>query len=113
MNIEQVTINKAQLLRADIDDTVFIETLAALPYVDSILLFGSRATETFSPFSDMDIAIDCPKASASQWHEITEIVERAYTLLKIDVVRYDTLKEGFFKRQIDDKHVILYAKRHG
>ncbi len=106
-------IHHALLKDADIDDTDFLRDIAALPYVERILLFGSRTTQDYMEGADLDIAVDCPDASDEEWHHITDIAERAYTLLSIDCVRLDTLKDGFFKEQILQHSKVICDKRGG
>lgn len=72
----------------------FIDRLKALPYVEAIYLYGSRARGEHSSRSDIDLAIRCPSASRKDWLKILEIIENSDTLLEIDCVRLDELKEG-------------------
>jgi predicted nucleotidyltransferase len=88
----------------------FFETLASLPFVKKIFLFGSRAKGTNEARSDIDLAIDCPKATVYDWNSIMEIIENADTLLKIDCVRFDRIKSKKFKDAILQDHVILFER---
>jgi len=72
----------------------FIDRLKALPFVEAIYLYGSRARGDHSPRSDIDLAILCPSASRKDWLKIIEIIEESDTLLEIDCVRLDELKDG-------------------
>lgn len=72
----------------------FFRRLAALPFVDAIWLFGSRARGTARPRSDIDLAILCPRADWRDWDLVERIVEEADTLLRIDCLRWDELQEG-------------------
>jgi predicted nucleotidyltransferase len=72
----------------------FFRRLAALPFVDAIWLFGSRAQGTARPRSDIDLAILCPRADWRDWDLVERIVEEADTLLRIDCLRWDELQEG-------------------
>lgn len=86
----------------------FLNELKALPYVDRILLFGSRARGDYMETSDIDIAITCPHASPQEWLKIIDIVEEADTLLKIDCIRWDELPcESPTKKNILVEGVIL------
>jgi len=88
----------------------FWQRLAQLPFVKAIYLFGSRARGDDAAKSDIDLAVSCPDASVSQWQQVLDIVEDADTLLSIDVVRYDLLKNGAFKQQIDQNKKVVYAR---
>jgi predicted nucleotidyltransferase len=72
----------------------FIDRLKALPFVEAIYLYGSRARGDHSPRSDIDLAILCPYASHKDWLKVLEIVEESDTLLEIDCIRLDELKDG-------------------
>lgn len=66
-----------------------VEVLSGFPYVDAVLLFGSRARGDNHPRSDVDLAIVCPNASPAEWLVILNEVEQAETLLPIDCIRLD------------------------
>lgn len=68
--------------------------MAALPFVEAIWLYGSRARGQHRERSDIDLAISAPGASEAQWQQVLNLVEDADTLLQIDCVRLDTLPEG-------------------
>ena len=67
----------------------FIEQIQALPFVEAIYLYGSRARGTERPRSDIDLAIVCPTADSRQWQQILDIVAEADTLLEVDCLRLD------------------------
>lgn len=73
----------------DITQYKFIPKIQNLPFVEKIILFGSRAKKTNRKMSDFDIAIICPDATNAEWNQILEIIENADTLLPIDCVRFD------------------------
>jgi len=76
----------------------FVDRIAALPFVDAVWLFGSRARGDAAPTSDIDLAVACPRATPAQWHEILGIVEDADVLLPIDCVRLDEAPEALRSR---------------
>ena len=67
----------------------FVSQLAALPFVEAIWLFGSRARGDHRERSDIDLAIECPSASEAQWQQVLAIIDEADTLLPIDCLRLD------------------------
>jgi len=85
----------------------FIEQLKSLPFVEEVWLYGSRSRKDNIERSDIDLAIVCPKATDNDWLEIQKIIEEADTLLEIDYVRFDKLKEGKFKERIKQEKVKL------
>jgi predicted nucleotidyltransferase len=89
----------------------FINKIASLPFVDKILLYGSRARGDAHSRSDIDLAIECPKAMLAEWIMILDIVENADSLLNIDCVRFDNLKpENPLRISIERDKFILYTK---
>lgn len=93
----------------NIADEPFFTKLTQFEGVEHIYLYGSSARGEAGAHSDVDIAIDCPTASAETWNNITQFLEQVPVLDKIDVVRFDTLEEGVFKEQIQRDMVVLYG----
>ncbi|MBP9725953.1 MAG: nucleotidyltransferase domain-containing protein [Gammaproteobacteria bacterium] len=90
----------------------FWQRLQQLPFVEKIVLYGSRARQDNQERSDIDIAISCPKATKIDWQKVLNIIENADTLLKIDCVRLDTLsKTNPLLISIQQDGKILYEQR--
>jgi predicted nucleotidyltransferase len=94
----------------DITAYAFFAKLKALPFVEAIYLYGSRARGDHDDWSDIDLAVVCPSASPTQWHEVTEAVETEELLVPITVARYDTITDAGFKAQIDKDKKELYRR---
>ena len=90
-----------------IDDIT--ERLAGTPEIERVVLFGSRARSDHDPRSDIDLAIECPKASRELWQRIRDKIEGTRTLLFIDVVRLDTAPESF-RAKVNQEGVVLYER---
>lgn len=88
-------------------DYTFVTQIKSLPFVQEVWLYGSRAREDHHPRSDIDLAISCPNASDEDWQKVLEIIEEADTLLKIDVIRLDTLDDNKLKQNIETDKVLL------
>ena len=90
---------------------LLIKKLSTFDSVQEVYLFGSRARGDEQSRSDIDIAVVCPKISDTDWSQILKLTESIPTLLKIDCVRFDKLKDENPLRQaiLRDK-VILYKK---
>ncbi len=95
----------------DIKSRAFFQKLIVLPFVEIIILYGSRAKKTALERSDIDIAIVCPEASDKDWLQVITIIEQADTLLKIDYVRFDVLSnQSSLKQAIKNEGIILYER---
>jgi predicted nucleotidyltransferase len=89
----------------------FVEHLAQFPFVESIVLYGSRARGDERERSDIDIAISAPAADRNDWQRVLDLVEDADTLLEIDCVRLDDLAPGDrLRRSIETEGVVLYQR---
>ena len=98
-------------MSADIQHYNFWQKLQALPFVEKILLFGSRARQDHLEKADIDIAVLCPSATNYDWLQVVDIVDEADTLLRIDCVRLDKLQQdSLLRRNIEQEGVILYVK---
>lgn len=96
-----------------IKDYKFIRQIAELPFVEAIILYGSRARGDSRPRSDIDLAIVAPKASRLEWFEILNIVDEADTLLKIDCVRFDELEPDDDLRKSIERNAVYIFKKSG
>lgn len=89
----------------------FFQAICALPVVQAVWLFGSRARGTAWERSDIDLAVLCPGADDAQWRQVLDIVEEADTLLKIDCVRFDELPaDSEFRAAIERRHQVLHVR---
>lgn len=104
------TMPQTTLFPSPITEEKFFQKLCAMKFVEAVYLFGSRARGDERKYSDYDLAIDCPNATLGEWQDIGELLDEAAFLDKIEYVRYDTLKDGLFKQQIDKYKKPLYVK---
>lgn len=80
--------------------------------VERVILFGSRARRQHDPRADIDLAIECPTASAGEWARIWALVDDAPTLLAIDLVRFEEAPAPL-RGEIERHGVTLYDRRQG
>jgi predicted nucleotidyltransferase len=87
----------------------FITRIQTFSFVENIYLFGSRARGDHQKLSDIDLAIDCPDATGSDWIQILNVIDEADTLLKIDCIRLDEVDEAF-KKHILREGIKIYER---
>lgn len=89
----------------------FIKRIEGLPFVEKIILFGSRARGDHAKRADIDLAIGCSGATDKEWMEVQNIIDEADTLLKIDCVRLGKLPPNSeLKNNIIREGIVLYEK---
>ncbi len=94
----------------------FFSELTALPYIDAIYLFGSRARAMYTPEkpahtrSDVDLAILCPDATNEEWLQVEQIIEDADILLSMDAKRLNSINETIFDKRISRERVPLFVR---
>lgn len=100
------------MVAAQIPDVLrtLAETLGGIPEVDRVILFGSRARGDARERSDIDLAIEAPRADAHAWSRIVETIDEARTLLTFDVVRLERSAPDF-RAQILLEGVVLFERR--
>ena len=90
----------------------FFKELTLLPFIEQIILYGSRSRQDNRERSDIDLAISCPHADARDWLKILEIIDHADTLIKIDSVRLDHLSaDNPLRRSIENEGTILFESK--
>lgn len=85
------------------------ERLRTIPEVDRVVLFGSRARGGTRERSDIDVAVDAPRADARAWDRIRTSVDQMPTLLRIDLIRLDRASPEFRDEILRDG-VVLFAR---
>lgn len=96
----------------DFEKFAFYQKLKQLPFVEKIVLYGSRARGDYAERADIDLAILSPEATLNDWNQVLLIIENADTLLKIDCVRLDELSaENSLRKSILSEGVILFERK--
>ncbi len=88
-----------------------VREASALPEVQRVILFGSRARGDHMKYSDIDLAIDAPQLNDREWSELHEqLTDEADTLLEVEAVRLENTQGRFLERILRDGKVI-YDRR--
>ncbi len=88
----------------------FINKLKELKFIDEIWLYGSRARGDQQERSDIDLVIVCPEASKDEFLDVLKILDEKDTLLQVDIIRFDEIKDIQFKKRIEKEKIVLYKK---
>ncbi len=79
--------------------------------IDKAILFGSRALNTFKPYSDVDIAIQGKNVDLFLAAKLKlEIEEETYLPFFFDFLAYDSISNSELKEHIDSKGIEIYRK---
>jgi uncharacterized protein len=103
------TLNKYGL--RDKDMAFLQQAFECVPGLEQAVLYGSRACGTHRHGSDIDLAL---KGAALTLHDILrfqgECDAESPSLLRHDVVQYDTLEENGLKASIDRDGVVIFVR---
>ena len=90
----------------------FLKELKSLPFVEKILLFGSKAKNSDTFYSDIDLALSLSNNhSQNDWIAVTDIIRNADTLLKIDCLDLNSLQDNStLKKNIFSDSIIMFDK---
>lgn len=91
--------------------TAVIEIIAKNPHVERAVLFGSRATGTYTTTSDVDIAIFGTELTITDQGRIMAIIEELPMAQRVDVLIYEQLTNATLRRHIDTHGVVWYEKK--
>ena len=79
------------------------------PEIKQITLYGSQATGEADRYSDYDLAIDTDEISREKWHLITDQVNIARNLRRVDCVQFSRVPPALQQEILHDGKV-LYVR---
>jgi predicted nucleotidyltransferase len=85
-------------------------TFRRFPWVREVRVFGSRATGHARRASDLDLAISAPDATATEWSELAEALERAPLIYELDLVRPEQTTNARLAEKIAREGVTIYPE---
>lgn len=91
---------------SDID--VIIGILEAYPEINEVIIFGSRAKETYKKGSDIDIALKGMKLEPIVSQIAGKLNEETTLPYYFDVVDYESIGSSNLKDHIDRVGIVLY-----
>ncbi|MEK7676991.1 MAG: nucleotidyltransferase domain-containing protein [Verrucomicrobiota bacterium] len=92
------------------DLAVLRATLRRFPSVRAARVFGSRATGTARRASDLDLAIQAPEATTSDWLDLCDAMENAPLIYELDLVREERTLDPRLREKIECEGVTVYPE---
>ena len=80
------------------------------PAVREVRVFGSRATGQARRASDLDLAIFAPDATAGEWADICDALEKAPLIYELDLVRPERMTSARLKEKIEREGSAIYPE---
>ena len=92
----------------------FFRDIVALPFVEKIAVFGSRARGDHEERSDIDLCVFCGDAGEDEWSEVLACLEpdRVDTLLKVDCTRFET-SNAALRENVLTEGIVLFERGEG
>jgi len=90
---------------------VIIETLSANPKVERIVLFGSRAMGTFTPTSDIDLALFGDDLTLSDQAALTEAMAELSIPQRVDILIHHRIENQALREHIRKHGVEWFARK--
>ena len=97
-------------LKAEYRDTI-IDILAANERVERAVLFGSRAMETFTPASDVDIALFGDRLTLTDQANLAAAIDELPMAQRVDLLLHKTVNNDALRKHIEQHGVEWYRRR--
>ena len=78
------------------------------PEIEKVLIFGSRASGSYRPGSDIDLAVFAPDLTDQGFARLVGELDELPIAFNMDVVHFDALKNQALKQAILDYGLPLY-----
>ena len=95
----------------DAHRAAIVDVLAANERVERAVLFGSRATETFTDGSDVDIALFGEELTIADRARLAEAMEELTVPHRVDVLLYDGIDNETLRKHIRRDGIEWYGRR--
>ena len=88
-----------------------IDALAANERVERAILFGSRATETYTTASDIDIALIGDRLTLADQVSLNAVMEALTVPQRVDLLLYTMIDNDALRKNIDRQGVEWYCRQ--
>lgn len=87
------------------------EVIESFPEIEMVFVFGSRASETNRPGSDIDLAVSGPQLSPLILNRFSSALDDLPLPFLFDVVDYNNLKNINLQRNITNHGKLLFERK--
>ncbi|MDE0048148.1 MAG: nucleotidyltransferase domain-containing protein [Rhodospirillales bacterium] len=91
--------------------TAVIDIIAANARVERAVLFGSRATGSFRPASDVDVALFGDRLSTSDQFDLAAAIEELTIPQRVNLLLYGTVDSIALREHIETEGIEWYRRR--
>jgi len=95
----------------DADRAKLVNVLASLPKIEKVVLFGSRAMGTYSPASDIDLALYGDELTFQDVTRLASEIEECNLPVEVDLIRFDTITSEPLKAHIEKYGKVFYENQ--
>ena len=88
-----------------------IDALASNDRVERAVLFGSRATETHTPASDMDVALFGDRLTLTDQARLDAVIEALTVPQRVDLLLHATIDNDALREHIERQGVEWYRRQ--
>jgi predicted nucleotidyltransferase len=100
------------MLNLDEKSLTFVRRSAtAMPGVDKVILFGSRATGRYHTASDIDLAVAGNLTPPDIWKISGLLNDESPTPYCYDVLHYDSITNNVLMDEIDSTGIIIFERK--
>lgn len=85
--------------------------LQSFPYIQKVVLYGSRAKGTFKPGSDIDLSLFGDQLNTAHLLKIENSLDDLLLPYKIDINIYKNIDNENLKKNIDKEGVVFYVQK--
>ncbi|MEI6815274.1 MAG: nucleotidyltransferase domain-containing protein [Bacteroidota bacterium] len=102
--------NEYGLRQKDMD--FMLRLYEAIPTIEKVILYGSRATGTYERGSDVDLAIEGTAITFGDISKIQSLVAKENpSLLSYSIIHYERIENEKLKDQIDKYGKVVYHQK--
>lgn len=87
-----------------------VDRFKNFPEIDQVLIFGSRAKNTFRDGSDIDLAVVAPEMKPEIFIQLWNEIDALPIVFKVDCLHFDLLENSELKAKILKEGKLIYSK---